>query len=288
METFSEMELPQQQEFFVSELAPSAIQALLGRGDELEAAEDFEMLNQVVLTYLRFVKDVAIDYDVVATYETLAAVFDTQSDLYTFSTQVDVNDEGADGPFISQQTAVQESVLFLINFNRFGEIGGFEGMFKRLEDHGESRPNLEVVHWIAHVLQKNISIMQPAMRKNFGVRMRRVIPAFLESCTLEQLQHEDNKNISGTLNQLEHALRASIGPSYRQGFFFFFFFFFPKNLFADFEISKIQLGNRLLRLGLLNKRLLGLNLICDVADGARVAARRDQLVSFFLFCFVFF
>lgn len=49
------------------------------------------------------------------------------------------------------------------------------------------------------------------------------------------------------------------------------------NCFVGFETSKIQLGNRLLRLGLLNKRLLGLSLICEVADGARAANRREQI-----------
>jgi hypothetical protein len=227
MEGFAEKE-PMHQEFFVNELGPAAVQAFLSRGEEFEA-EDFERHNQFLLAYLQFVNDEAISYDSVPIYESLAAIFETQSDFYTYGAQVDLNDDGADGKFITQSTAPQECVLFLINFNHFGDIGGFASMFKRLEDHGETRPNLEVVHWIAHVLQKNISIMHPLMRKQFGLSMRKVVPAFLESCTADKLQHEDNKNISGTLNQLEHALRSSIGPSYREGVFCFWLCLFAEN-----------------------------------------------------------
>jgi hypothetical protein len=245
-------------EFFVQDLGPAAVAALLARGEEFQA-EDFETYNAFLEGYLKFVKEEAIDFDLVGTYESLAAIFDPSLDFYQYGGQIELDDEGADGQFITQTCAPQECVLFLINFNYFGRIGGFDSMFRRLEDHGVSRPNLEVVHWMTHVLQKNINIMHPPTKKFFGLQMRRIVPAFLESCTAEKLQHEDNKNISGTLSQLEHALRASIGPTYRQ----------------DYEISKINLGNRLLRLGLLNKRLLGLQLICEVAEGARAALRRD-------------
>lgn len=54
---------------------------------------------------------------------------------------------------------------------------------------------------------------------------------------------------------------------------------------TDFEISKIRLGNRLLRLGLLNKRLLGLQLISEVAEGARAVARLKQLGHVRVLCF---
>jgi ubiquitin C-terminal hydrolase len=248
------------QTFVVEELCPGAVKALLGRGEEWDE-ECFEQYNVFFQKYLSFCKTTAIDYDCVPTIETLGTLFDDKSKFYVNGGLQQVSEDGADGEFVTTETAPADLPQLLININYFGGCGGFESLFRRLEDLGGSRPRLDIVHWLAYVIQKVIHWLVPAVKRDFGVRLRDAVVRLLDSSTPEMLQHEDRKGIEGILVQLEHALRAAIGPQYRR----------------DFEMFQLNLGRRLLRVHLLDKRLLGLQLISQIADNAREAMKRKAL-----------
>lgn len=241
----------------ISDLYPSAVKAILGRGEEFQE-EQFERGNMFLQSYMEFLIQ-NIEYDCVSALDALSNIFDGQTDFYLMSESADLSSDGVDGRWADRDSGVQDVPLYLINVNAFGDFGGFDALFGRLEDFGKSRPGLEVVHWVAHILQKLFLVLRPEVKQSFGPRFRESICKMLDSCTEEQLQREEKKSISGILSQLEAGLKFSVGPSYRQGF----------------EMFKLNLGRRLLRLGLLDKRLLGLGLVKEVLDGARALARRQ-------------
>ena len=243
----------------MGDIYPEGIKALLERGDDF-SEEQFDLFNLSLQSYLDFFIEQACDHDTVGALEALSQVFDGQSEFYLCSERMDLSEEGMEGEFCDRDSAPQDVSLYLINLNYFGDKGGFAVLFEKLEETGASRPGLEIVHWIVHVLQKVLGCLKEDVKSQFGERLRDAVFHLLDSCDADILQGEQNASIVGILTQLEHGLKQALPGSYRE----------------SYDKFKVTFGHRLLRLGLLDKRMLGLKLIGEVADGARNAMQRRQ------------
>lgn len=182
--------------------------------------------------------------------DALATVFDGQADLYVHADALHRQHVAeVEGPYATHESAYQELAMYVEHLNGFANQDGFVRVLERVEallapvggdgDDEASLPSLLAVHWICYLFAKVVDNLTPEYKAAYTQRLRAAVCGVLLSRTEEQLQHEDRKTVMGIVEQLGVAV-------------------------GDLVPFRFELANKCLHLGLLDKRLLGLQLMCDV------------------------